>query len=139
MPSKLLVHLSESGSHHSKICLQQGDDPPVELRHVERISISQTSDGGPPMVELTMWTPDFDATVAISDRTAEAIVMHERRNLLAFLTTTERDAIKRSVRPQDFKDVVDSGASLFISNDVARALLRLTKELLRQESELEVF
>lgn len=86
MPSKLILNVrGMSGGHESHVHLQYEGEDPVELKRVKRAILTVDEDG-PPMVELHVYSPDFDNEVLITDYTAEAIVMHERQQQLSFLT-----------------------------------------------------
>lgn len=85
MPSKLLVNLATL-SHQSTVAIQEDDGPAVQLRRVKRITLTaDVDDTSVPLVELTMYSSDFQGEVTISDLTSEAIVMHERQRQLSFL------------------------------------------------------
>jgi hypothetical protein len=92
MPSKLLLRLKEM-SHLSEVFMQSEHGEPVKLEMVKRVAVSVDADG-PPMVELTMYSPDTFLEVPISDKTSEAICYHERSKLLGFLTTDDIAALR---------------------------------------------
>lgn len=84
MPSKLILNLHEL-SHASEVLLQTDGSEPVKLNRVKRVTLTADAEDGPPTVELCMYSPDFQGEVLISDWTAEAIALHERRRALEFL------------------------------------------------------
>jgi len=93
MPSKIVFNLVEMASNGGHVYLQHDGELPVELRRVKRLVVVAEA-GDPPMVELTMYSPDFESEVLISDLTAEAIAMHERQRQLAFISEAEAASLR---------------------------------------------
>lgn len=92
---KLLLNLREF-SNASEIMLQEDGEPPMKLKRVKavHVAVDADSDGGMPMVTLTMYSPDFESEVAINDSTAEAVMQHESERQLEFLDPVDVDALK---------------------------------------------
>jgi hypothetical protein len=117
-------------SHASTtIQLDRGDGSVIDLRHVKRLFFQCDAEQPAPTVELVMYTQDFRSETTISERFAEAIVMHERWRELEFLSSFDAVALRRLL------GVVTSLAT----KEELSALSKVVDLLNKREEALSVF
>lgn len=92
---KLILNLRER-PQNSYVKLDQEDGtPPVLLERIQKISVTADAQSNLPLtVEMTMYSPDFDSEVVISENTARAILIQERTRQLSFLSDLDFRMLK---------------------------------------------